>query len=506
MENLISNKKLKENQSENNDNHKIIVLPLIIQKSILYLLYEEISNLKRENDHIKTIEIKNYSLVNWNWFKNSQVVFQYFFPSFYRGHNYDYHKYKYHIWAKHRMIDSNSNNNNNKFKLINCTINTIKAISIEYFDINNESINFINTLKSLETINVESPYDNYDLFNDSIWVLTYLNRLINKDIQVNFKLNFESFDSCERDELEVIEKEELIFKTNQFIAKYDFQHEVSYGFVYEMIKELKPKSLKIKPFRTSDSASHLQQYHSISKLNQNYESVEIISDFIPLYAFYRFLQAPKLHTLKFDLQFHFLSKIYDNNFLENGSEYNTDIIEFDFNKMDNFKFEDFGEDENITFEVKNKQFYIDNGINEDNQIFCQYSNQYDYSCTSIPPYSMSLWKECLHLLSTNSTITNLSISNNCGEGCEFDENSFLYNENFLNDFMNSLANNKTIKTLTLYFNPHWSNSKLFRKSISLMLDQNSTLETIFVDGDYSNMYNFPISTKNTKCKVITREY
>ncbi|KAM9979672.1 hypothetical protein ACTFIZ_005912 [Dictyostelium cf. discoideum] len=113
--------------------------------------------------------------------------------------------------------------------------------------------------------------------------------------------------------------------------------------------------------------------------------------------------------------------------------------------MDNFKFRDFPDD--IT----------DNAINEDNRIYCSFSLQ-DDSCDEIPPYSMSLWNQCLKLLSTNSTITNLSITHYCGGGgggCNWDEwySDFngLFNENFLNDFMNSLANNKTIKTLTIDF-------------------------------------------------------
>ncbi|KAM9968922.1 hypothetical protein ACTFIW_000325 [Dictyostelium discoideum] len=96
------------------------------------------------------------------------------------------------------------------------------------------------------------------------------------------------------------------------------------------------------------------------------------------------------------------------------------------------------------------KFYIDNGINEDNQIFCSYSRS-ENSCLSVPPYSKSLWKQCLKLLSTNSTITNLSITHNCGGECGWDKNGLFY-EKFLNDLMNSFANNKTIKTLTLGFN------------------------------------------------------
>ncbi|KAN0029533.1 hypothetical protein ACTA71_007662 [Dictyostelium dimigraforme] len=518
----IINKRLKENLLENNDNHKIIVLPLIIQKQILFFLYEEYKNMKKVKRDRNMI--KNNSLINWDWFKISQLLFHGFFPLYYD------------------TIINNSNKNN-KFKIINN--NLVKQIIIDYFEINNESINFINNLKSLETIYVKCLNSEECSFINSIWILTFLNRLINKDIVVNFKLKL-GYDCYEPKQLEVIEKEELLFKTNQFIVIYDMEFETSYKFIYKMIKELNPKSLKIKPILwASDSGeSHLQQYHSISKLNQNYESIEIENDFIPLYALYRFLKAPKLQTFKFDLQFHFLSEIYDtiinndsdndsdnsdsdnnsdnnsdsdNNNSNNSSYYNSnsnynsnkDKIELDFDKMDNFKYKDFGDiEERKSFKVhKNIQFYIDNGINEDNQIFCPYSRQESFNCYSIPPYSMSLWNECLKLLSTNSTITNLSISHNCGDYCSL--KGFLYNTNFLNDFMNSLANNKTIKALTLYFNfkekEIQNNIEIINKSIVSMLDQNTTLETISIC--YKQYWDekpneFPYTIKNKKCKII----
>ncbi|EAL61759.1 hypothetical protein DDB_G0291550 [Dictyostelium discoideum AX4] len=82
--------------------------------------------------------------------------------------------------------------------------------------------------------------------------------------------------------LEYIEKEEFKFKTNLFEVDFDIEYETTYGFVYDMIKELYPKHLKLKSIDCSDQGTpHLQQYHSISKLNQNYESVEINDDFIP---------------------------------------------------------------------------------------------------------------------------------------------------------------------------------------------------------------------------------
>ncbi|KAM9968954.1 hypothetical protein ACTFIW_000360 [Dictyostelium discoideum] len=318
------------------------------------------------------------------------------------------------------------------------------------------------------------------------------------DLIINFKLELYSFEEYEPTNLENIEKEEFKFKTNLF-------------------EELNPKYLKIKSLHISDSGrSHLLQYHSISKLNQNYESVEIIDDFIPLYALYRFLQSPNLHTLKFHLQLHFISSIYDNQI--NNNKYNSynninninsdcesdrdsskysgfgkDKIELDFNEMDNFKFINFGNIGNyenggrLRYKVHDDiKFYIDNGINEDDQIYCSFSVQED-SCIEIPPYSMSLWKQCLKLLSTNSTITDLSITHDCGDECGWDENS-LYNENFFNDFMNSLANNKTIKTLTLNFNftPYGNentNIDLIKKSIASMLDQNTTLESINIIFD-----------------------
>ncbi|KAM9992431.1 hypothetical protein ACTFIY_009873 [Dictyostelium cf. discoideum] len=233
----------------------------------------------------------------------------------------------------------------------------------------------------------------------------------------------------------------------------------------------------------SEGSSHLLLYHSISKLNQNYESVEIINDFIPLYAVYRFLQSPNLHTLKFDLQFHFLSSIYDNQ---------TNVI-------DNIEFGSFQDGD-----------VFDNGINEDDHTYCTFSDQEDL-LIEIRPYSMSLWKQCLKLLSTNSTITNLSISHNCENfnQCGWNENSRL-NENFFNDFMNSLANNKTIKTLKFDFNNRdfnfpLNNLNLINKSIASMLDENSTIESIYIFIPFLKLNQISNLRKNTKCKIITNK-
>ncbi|KAN0015934.1 hypothetical protein ACTFIU_005883 [Dictyostelium citrinum] len=564
MEHTTTNKKLKLNLSDNKNNDKIIILPLIIQKQILFLLYEEYDNFET-NKYKKFIkkEIINYSLVDWNWFKYCQKLFNDFFPHIYFNNNnirsihYSniYKHFKFNNSKNNNINYSNNNNINNKYKLIYSDL--IKTIIIDYFDINNESIDYINNLKSLETINVRCLHNHEYLFSrNSIWVLTYLNKLNNKDLDINFKLELGSFDLYETTtDLEHLENEEFTFKTNEFKVQYDFEYDITYGFVYEMIKELNPKFLIIKALRcVSDTGeSHFQQYHSISKLNQNYESVKIINDFIPLYALYRFLQAPNLHTLKFDLQFHFLSKIYDdlplnnnnnndnsncnndnsnnNNNNNNNNDNNNsnndnsncsfnrqrsnDKIELDFNKMDSFKFIDFGNGgdnrERVEFIVHDgMKYYIDNGINEDNQIYCSYSRQ-ENSCLSIPPYSNSLWNECLSLLSTNSTITDLSISHNCGGDCYCGpDRNYCYNERFINDFMNSFANNKTIKTLSLNFNldqygEKQDNIDLINKSIASMLDQNTTLESISIGRRYRDNSMFrEISnlTKNTKCKII----
>ncbi|KAM9992433.1 hypothetical protein ACTFIY_009876 [Dictyostelium cf. discoideum] len=526
MEKETTNKKLKSNLSENNDNNKIIVLPLIIQKQILRLLYEEYDNMD-SFEILKEFKNKiiNYSIVDSNWFKNSQKLFSNFIPHIYfdKNNNKNYSNFKYNKNLLYRINNNNNNNNsnNNKYKLVHNDL--IKTIIIDYFEINNRSIDYMNSLKSLETVNVRCLHYYEYSFTNSIWVLTYLNKLDNKDVIINFKLYLGCCDPYEPTNLELIDREEFKFKTNKFKVSYDIEYETTYGFVYEMIKELNPKYLKIKPLRcVSDSGeSHLLQYHSISKLNQNYESVEIINDFIPLYALYRFLQSPNLHTLKFDLQFHFLSSIYDNNQINNNRNNNNNNncnsnsnrvsgdknkTELDFNKMDNFKFIDFGytgdyNEQRIRFKVHDD---IDNGINEDNQIYCSYSRQED-SCIEIPPYSMSLWKQCLKLLSTNSTITNLTIYHNCGgpcySECGWKENS-LFNENFLNDFMNSLANNKTIKNLTLGF----GRCNIGNKSIVSMLDQNTTLESIYIIIPFSGLSE-EISklTKNTKCKITTEQ-
>ncbi|KAM9992404.1 hypothetical protein ACTFIY_009859 [Dictyostelium cf. discoideum] len=361
---------------------------------------------------------------------------------------------------------------------------------------------YFHTFKSLETVNVKCLNDLEHSLTNSKWILTYLNELDNKDLIINFKLELFCREPYEPTDLEHIEKEEFKFKTNLFDVEYDYEYKANYGFLYEMIKELNPKYLKIKSNHLSDSgSSHLLQYHSISKLNQNYESVEIINDYIPLYALYRFLQSPNLHTLKFDLQFHFLSSIYDNYQINNNNNNNNnknnnnnnnnrdcesnrdskysgyDKTELDFNKMDNFKF--------IIFE------------NIGNYHKC--SRDFMFRNTTI--FNVS-WNRCLKLLSTNSTITNLSITQNCGGECRWDYLNSLFNENFLNDFMNSLANNKTIKTLTLNFNENgYANENLIKKYIVSMLDRNTTLESIYIfNPRFKEISNL---TKNTKCKIIT---
>ncbi|KAM9968949.1 hypothetical protein ACTFIW_000355 [Dictyostelium discoideum] len=509
MENEIPNKKLKTNLSKYNDNYKIIVLPLIIQKQILYLLYEQFKTDDFIKDYKFKNEIINYFFVNWNWFKYSQILFNHFIPHVYLD-NREYNNDFFRSYYNNSIIinNNNNNNNNNKFKIVHNDL--IKTIIIDYFEINNKSINYMNSLKSLETVNVRCLYDIEYSFTNSIWVFAYLNKLNNKDLIINIKLDLR-YNTNESENLEqmLIDREEFKFKTSLLEFEYDFEYKKTYGFVYGMIKELNPKYLKIKSISTSGfcfelGGSHLQQYHSISKLNQNYESVKIIDDYIPLYALYRFLQSPNLHTLKVGLQFHFLSSIYDDNQINNNNNNNNigDKTEFDFNKMDNIKFIDF---RNFQGDI------IDNGVNEDNRTYCSFSYQED-SCMKIPPYSMSLWKQCLQLLSTNSTITNLSFSNNCGgiyNDCGWGERSLKsYNENFLNDFMNSLVNNKTIKTLTLGFSNRdnkveyeLKNINLINKSIASMLDQNTTLESIYI-FPFLQFNEISKLTKNTKCKII----
>ncbi|EAL61755.1 hypothetical protein DDB_G0291542 [Dictyostelium discoideum AX4] len=72
--------------------------------------------------------------------------------------------------------------------------------------------------------------------------------------------------------------------------------------------------------------------------------------------------------------------------------------------------------------------------------------------------------------------------------------------------MNSLANNKTIKNLTLdfticYYESETKNINLITKSIVSMLDQNTTLESIYIIP-ISEFNEIPNLKKNTKCKIM----
>jgi len=101
-------------------------------------------------------------------------------------------------------------------------------------------------------------------------------------------------------------------------------------------------------------------------------------------------------------------------------------------------------------EIDNDDLDGDIYINEDDQEYCSY-RLYQNGDETIPTYSRSLWNQCLELLKTNTTITNLSIGNvQCGLECFARKtNEEDMPQQMMDDLLNSLSCNQSIKHLTL---------------------------------------------------------
>ncbi|KAF2075802.1 hypothetical protein CYY_002885 [Polysphondylium violaceum] len=321
-----------------------------------------------------------------------------------------------------------------------------------------EKINQCTSLRSITVINSGNiDYGESVADYPQLEVLNNLKRI--DEINVNFFLNIKSY--YERGiEIQAIT---FKFKTLHFYVYHDIDRDYgnSLNFIYELINLLRPNSVELYSDHSfDDGASHLNFFHSLSKLS--FESVVIDSDYIPLYSLYRFLRSTRLTVFKFRLQFHFLSALYYSNDDDDNDNDDDDDeeISYDFNTMDTTDGDD---------------------INEDTQVYCTYG-RYGPSNSSIPYYSRSLWKECLQLLKTNTTITELSIGNSvCGEEC-FEET---LNQQLIDDLLDSLSNNRSIKTLCLDFNvveiyDDIEHPFINADFISSLLQNNTTIENLYI--------------------------
>ncbi|KAF2071694.1 hypothetical protein CYY_006994 [Polysphondylium violaceum] len=430
-------------------------IPKSIQKHILYLLLYELKLEWDAKDHGflllgptigYLVPIYDLVFVCKEWFIMSKQFI------------------KHHYFFEYKRI--NNNNNNDEYKLI--TKESVQNIIIDYIEINNRLIDSLNKeYHSLRSISIRYMDEGIHI-GISPCILNHLNKLVNKDrITVNICLELDGYDvyrelefDHEGIELELESLSPFQLETNVFQLVYDHEsEEIPYSFTYDIIKHVNPKTLSFTSIQSTDvGSSHLCLYHSISKLNHRYSSIIIEQDFIPLYAFYRFLQSPHLQTFKCNLQFHFISALYI---------YNSDnTYEYDFNRMDD-------------------------SINENDQEYCPY-NIYGDGDRTVPPYSLSLWKQCLQLLSNNKTITELSLgASRCGTNCVRKyTNPGLFEPQLVQDLLDALSTNQSIKSLDLDFTETKSRFRDQNHSIinneffSSLLQRNKALESINISPSF----------------------
>jgi len=392
------------------------------------------------------------------------------------------------------------------------SIDLIGNIIMQYTKhLNDETIELLNKeYKSLQSIKI--VHSNDEWIGKATYLLNCLNKLERKqDIQVSFSLTLACFDP------EVIEptrensnQEAFTFNTNHFQLKYDYECDFSYGFIYKLIKDLNPRSLEFYSDSTTDSgSSHFRMFHSLSKLNNRFESIQVKYDFIPLYALYRFLQSPHLKTFKFELQFHFLSSLYR----KFNDVQDFDFSTIDFNQMDKFEFIDTPAladivNEDDRYQVHQMDYYVKHPINEDQQCYCAFNINCEDEMFDTPPYSLPLWKHCLQLLKSNTTLREFSIGSTCSTSCEIAYKSI--KPQVFDDLLDSLSNNKSITTLTFDLDHYLVPSIYTHEFFSTLLKKNKTLETIILvhhRRDRSELDAFVQSlstTLSTKCIFKTR--
>ncbi|KAF2068778.1 hypothetical protein CYY_009901 [Polysphondylium violaceum] len=394
------------------------MLPIYIQKTIIELLCNQ------EKRRYKS----RYTSFDYSWAKHYALVSKHFF------------KITKDLIAFHSFIDIGYFKKNNPYKeLCLITKESIQNINIQFSLISIELVESLNCdFKSLKSINILYYGDAW--LGKSVFLLNHLNKLNSKDtVIVNFDLTINCYLQIYEEKRKEFDLSSIdlsfTFNTHRIDLNYGTERSRAYNFLYTLIKGLNPKSIR---FQASSDTTHLRLFHSLSKLNHRFEKITLSNDFIPLYAFYRFLQSPNLTSFKFSIQSHFISDLYEK-IQENNSNFN-------FDEMDNHSFD---------YESKMLAFYppacFKNNTNEDEHFYCSFdcSRAYDFR---IPIYSLSLWKECLELLKNHKTIKNLDIEHMvCGYQCTFQEkNEKTLNQHMVYDLLDALANNQSIKSLKLW--------------------------------------------------------
>ncbi|KAF2069485.1 hypothetical protein CYY_009195 [Polysphondylium violaceum] len=361
---------------------------------------------------------------------------------------------------------------------------SLQHLMIEYKNLNMETVDRVNKeFKSLQQLTVIKYADDYGL-EGSVWSLNCLNKLKRRgDILVNFDLvaighGYPS--SIYQDEQQ--KEKAWLFKTNRMglYCSYEDQDEDPFQCIYGLIKGTNPRSLAIYAGIKSNDISHLKMYHSIAKLNHQYQHVAIESDFIPLYALYRFLQAPSLKSFQFRLQLHFLSHLYEQDDLDDKT-----VASINFDTLDSFTY-----DSKAQSCVRKMPRYLKTHINEDNSVFCEFNTDLndddpDEILSRVPPYSKLLWKECLGLLSTNSTITNLCIGD---VHCYASGHPHETTQPLVDDLLHALSSNRTITTLQFAFGFAEDHMILNKQFIVSLLQKNNTLQSLQIC--YFPYYNY----------------
>ncbi|KAF2077037.1 hypothetical protein CYY_001669 [Polysphondylium violaceum] len=505
------------------------LLPQLALKQILEFIYCQDKydfTLKTQSTLYFAWTIR-YALVNKQWFTLSKSIL------------------RTNICLPIWIFENINSNSNSDFRII--TQESAQHIPIKFIMIK-ECVQKINTeFPSIKSITIR--HSTIETYGQIIHSLVYLNNLnkLNRinHITINFDLSIREDNPPWYPELLKNQAQLFKFKTNHIEVYYeDGNHQDPGKYIYQIIKILNPKSLAFNSEGNGLGRSHLKIFHSLSKLDNQFQSVEIRYDYIPLYSLYRFLQSPTLKTFRFNLQFHFLSALYNNNGYEkqekesedenqdydseyssededsdededeeyegngdedteNAEEYFSSDNNFNFNVMDNFRFKTL-----YQYRFK-KQSCVKNNVNEDNQVYCTYDDYGDNNST-VPIYSKQLWKECLQLLANNKTITDLSIGYaRCGEECFGKGNPT--DQQLIDDLLDSLSNNQSIKRLCFNLcDEEICYAFMKPEFIFPLLQRNTTLENIYaqvIDYDKNDTLKSMIEDlsrsmpSNSKCKI-----
>ncbi|KAF2072032.1 hypothetical protein CYY_006643, partial [Polysphondylium violaceum] len=381
-------------------------------------------------------------------------------------------------------------------------VDKLKRLVIYFCQLNSEIIDTINQhFESLE--NIKIVYLNQGMFQPNKMFL--LNQLAKKEfltIDLHIYIKDDDFENIGHvsDEAYIIDQQNQIdFKTNLLQIMYDNENtdEFPYSLMVYFTQLVRAKSLCLTPY--SDTI-HLDFLHSLSKYSESFEKVEI-QDVIPLYSFYRYLTSPQLKSLTVTLQFHFLMDIYYHEGQPHHQEYYNQYFK-------QIGFKDFDRAHEI--QIESESFQME-GIDENDQLYCSIlDNPGDHS---IPSYTKHLWKQCLKELKTNTSITQLSITNPI---CDDDECNNVsacprVHDLFIADFVDAFTTNTTIKTLSLslWFNEDDPITFLTSDILSMILNNNSTLETLKLMYNDQQQKNYltilaqEIKDKsvNTKCQI-----